>query len=149
MAVARANPIAPGVYWLDVFRPFGSSTVEDQAIHFTAWLGASGGAVKVLKRETREIIPGGGEGGNRDRLRIWYLFEVLGKPAPFPFDKLGFPTVQKLAKDGIKPSDRDRTSDDTVQKPEPGGLFAGFPSIDPTIAFLIIAAIVLGGSKNR
>jgi len=149
MAVARGNPIAPGVYWLDVFRPFGSSTVDDQAIHFTAWLAASSGAVKVLKRETREILPGGASGANRDRVRIWYLFEVTGKPAAFPFDKLGFPTVQKLAKDGIKPSDRERTSDDTVTKPQPAGLFDGFPSLDPTIAFLILAALAFAARKNR
>lgn len=148
MAVARANPIAPGVYWLDVFRPFGSSTVEDQAIHFTAWVGASSGAVKVLKRETKEILPGG-DGANRDRLRIWYLFEVKGKPAAFPFDKLGFPTVQKLAADGITPADRAATSDDTVTKPQPGGLFAGLPNLDPTLLFVALALFVFASQKNR
>jgi len=142
MAVAHTNPILPGVYWLDVFRPFGSSTVHDQDVDFGGWLAASKGAVKVLKRELGTVIPGADEqGNNRDRLHIFYLFEVVGAPSAFPFDKLGFPTIQKLASAGITPADRNVKADDTAQAPQPAGLLDSLPDFSGLIPIVLLVLL--------
>lgn len=149
MPVAHTNPILPGVYWLDVFRPFGSSSAPDQDVAFAGWLGESKGAVKIIKRELGNVLPGeDAEGHNRDRLHIFYLFEVVGAPAAFPFDKLGFPTIQKLASAGITAADRNVKADDTVRAPEPAGLFDSLPDFSGLIPIvLLVLAAQLARSR--
>lgn len=115
---ARSNPLAPGVYWIDVTAPFASSTAEDKEAIFRGWLQASGSEVRELNTEPGEtILPGG-------IFVVWHSFEVLGTPAPFPFTRLGFPTVVKLASSpgGVTRADRATSKSDVVQVPAPGGL---------------------------
>lgn len=137
VAVARSNPIPPGVFWVDVF-----PNKQDQENVFKGWVSASPD-VTVLKTER----------GAEANSRIFTVFEVRGPSvAAFPFAFLGFPTVVKLAKDGpITEADRQTQSDDTVKKPEPTGfgeLSSLFSSVNPTL-LLILAGLYLFSSKGR
>lgn len=137
MAVARSNPIPPGVFWVDVF-----PNKQDQENVFKGWVSASPDVTVLSTERGAEANP-----------RIFTVFEVRGKNvAQFPFAFLGFPTVVKLAKDGpITEKDRQTKSDDTVQKPEPTGfgelsrLFEGGNST----LLLIGLALYLFSSKGR
>lgn len=160
MTVARTNPLAAGVYWISIFEPFGSSTVHNQDEDFTAWLEASGDAVHVDRRETQDVLPGEGpEGEDRDRVPVFYVFEVLSgaTPAPFPFTALGFPTIQKLATapGGVTDADRDVPASATAQKPAPGGLGdwlrGGLENMSPMTLLVLagVAYVALQSGKGR
>lgn len=141
--LARSNPLAPGVYWIDVVRPFGSAPVHDNEPTFQDW--AAAGGVRLLNEVHAETISPGG------RVLVWHSFEVFGTPAPFPFRELGFPTVVKLASapGGVTAADRATTLHDVVQTPEPAGLGDFFSDLEAQLAptlerFLPVIAIGIG-----
>jgi hypothetical protein len=122
MAVARANPLLPGVYWLNIFRPFGAprANLPDQDPPFLEWVAANQPNVHVLRRELDDTVTAD------NRVGVFYVFEVGpgAAEAKFPFVKLGFPQIQKLASapGGITDTDRAVEAKDTFQAPEPAGL---------------------------
>ncbi len=126
MTVARTNPLAPGVYWIDVWRPSPvMPNTPDGEPAMQTWLAQP--TVKTLTREVHadQTL----DSGSPAPFRIFYVFQVTGSPvADFPFTALGFPTVQKLGgPEVITSADTAVTSDDTVQKPPPEPLFDWAP----------------------
>lgn len=125
MSVVRTNPLPLGAYWIDVFFPaHGASRVVDGRPLFQAFLRNSPD-VQLLRTDrdftVSRLLPGG------ESMRDWHSFEVLGRRvADFPFQKLGFPTVIKLASapGGVTDRDRRTTTDDTVQRPPPASFGA-------------------------
>lgn len=109
MAVARSNPLAPGLYWLDVWHPTQSaSKVRNGEPAWLAWVRANTGKVVVLKSEPRdEPLLGGGAG-------TFNVFRVTAPPSAFPFAALGFPETTTNPNLG---------AGDTVQKPPPEPTF--------------------------
>ena len=119
VTVARSNPLALGVYWLDVFSPSPTGSTPNQVDGlptFKQWISDNAGAVTITKNEEFPVTG--------QPLRNFYVFQVSAPPSEFPFAKLGFPEIVKLgAPDQIKPADTQVTSDDTVRKPPPEPLF--------------------------
>jgi hypothetical protein len=120
MAMATKDPLAPGVYWIDLF-PQGvgpGGVPQDGEAVFDGWAATPDGAVTVVSKER----------GAESNVRLFTVFEVNSAPAPapmpFPRAQLGSPTIQKLASapGGITPADTQITSDSTAQSAPPGGL---------------------------
>lgn len=124
----KADPLPPGRYWIDVF--------EDKLAVFQAWFLTTPGVVmeNQEKFEPEGTYPA----------RTWYLFEVK-KPAPWGLaTKLGWPTIATADV---------RTSDDTVQKPDPstipvfptGGpdIFPDWKDVSPGWKVAVIGGVVL------
>jgi hypothetical protein len=120
MAMATTDPLAPGVYWIDLF-PEGTGqggVPQDGEAIFDAWAAAPDGAVTVVSKER----------GAEANVRLFTVFEVNAAPAPapmpFPRTQIGSPTIQKLASapGGITPGDTQITSASTAQSAPPGGL---------------------------
>lgn len=119
---ASRNPLAPGVYWIDVTRPlfsvpFNAGRVDQDEI-FQKWVTTSAGAVRVLSSEGSDTVQPGAV------FSVFHTFEVVDVPSPFPFAALGFPTVVKLASSpgGVTKTDRTASKADVFQKPKPLGL---------------------------
>jgi hypothetical protein len=145
MALAKADPLAPGVYWIDLF-PNGPRGDGEKI--FDKWAADSAHAVKVLRKER----------GAEANVRLFTVFAVAqGAPPPFAFPRnlLGSPTVQKLASapGGVTQADLDVKSDQTVRKPEPAGLSdevsSFFENLDPRFVLVAIAAVIFLTQKNR
>jgi hypothetical protein len=110
MAVARTNPIPPGLYWIDLFSPTSSSpTTKDGVPIFAAWARANKGRVAVVT--TQEF----GEPGFGGPKRTWLSFRVTSPPGAFPFG-LGFPTI---ADDGAATTSEDTAHAPVVEQPDP------------------------------
>lgn len=138
MALARNDPLLPGVYWIDVFP---NSPRGDGEKVFDKWASDSSHAVKVLRKER----------GAEANVRIFAVFAVAqGVPPPFPFPRtlVGSPTIQKLASapGGVTAADLEVKSDDTARKPEPSGLEDSVRSfledLSPVGKLLIVGAVV-------
>jgi hypothetical protein len=105
MAVARTNPLGPGVYWIDLFP---QDRRGDQERIFDAWASDNANVVHVIRKER----------GAEANVRLFTVFEVVaGTLVPFPFTLLGFPTIQKLG--AVTPADREVKSSDTQRAPDP------------------------------
>lgn len=127
MAVVRSNPVPPGVYWVDLFRPSDSQPDRpDQLATFDAWRRANADRVKVITTEEFEEPMGGGP------LRTFVILRVAATPTDYPFRELGF----------LNPAHADvQSSDDTVSKPEPpspGDIFAGIASSGAGLGLLLL-----------
>ena len=86
MSVVRANPIPPGVYWIDVWRPSaGKPQQPNGEPAWLRWFGANTGRVAMLREEQFDSV--------RDASRTFRVFRVFGKTTDFPFRELGFPSV--------------------------------------------------------
>lgn len=130
MAQAQSDPLAPGAYSIDIFRPFGSSSATDQDPIFQDWIAASLGAAKVTQRTTSTtVIPGtAADGTNTDRVSVHYTFEVLGAPEPspaaFPRASIGSPDIIKLGTSlnpgDLNPAVPDDQTDTTAPSWSPG-----------------------------
>lgn len=152
MTLARKDPLAAGVYWLDVWRPsMFLPKYPDGEPHMQLWLGANADRVKLIKRE---LTSDWSTKDNPRPTRLFYTFQVLAAPGPFPFAKLGFPTIVKLAPpDQITEADRAVKSDDTVHKPPPEPLFdplAGFGLVwDEIKPWAIVAGLLYLWSRDK
>lgn len=126
MTLERRNPVPPGVYWQDFWRPpVGGASIEG----FEKWLRDNAATVKLRQ----SVFHGAGpdplkafvEGAwtlspvlaaaanlapDTGQERLWALFEVL-KPTPWDSKQFGFPT--------IAPKGTATQEEDTVQKPPP------------------------------
>ena len=145
--LVKQNPLPPGRYWIDVF-PDG----------IPAWVGWSGGNLATVSVEKTEFYKGTSK--IREALgwiypwvpgtdpvipdRAWIIFNVS---SPTLWDEnvssaIGWPnTAPKNV----------NTSDDTVQKPEPKGLFDGLsPGVKIALGgTTLLAAAVLAGYAVR
>lgn len=139
MAVARANPLALGVYWIDVWAPSlflphypsGLPTMR-------AWLEANADRVIEQHEDFNE-----GSKENPLPQRWFFKFQVLRAPTDFPFAKLGFPEIRKLAPPAqVAPADTAFKSDDTVRKPPPEPMF-DFAGVLETVSPWLLAGLVL------
>ena len=127
MATARTNPLAPGVYWIDVWAPSPARpTFKNGRPAMQRWVDAN--AFTVIATVDREV----GASGTIDKrpaanplpFRDFWKFQVLKAPTPFPFAELGFPTIRKLAPpEKVTAADTAFGSDDTVTKPPPEPMF--------------------------
>lgn len=139
MALARTNPLEPGVYWIDVWGPsLFLPKYPDGRLVMIRWLEANGD--KVI--EEHEDFASGTK-DNPQPHRWFYKFQVMKAPSPFPFKELGFPTVRKIAPpEQIKPEDTAFKSDDTVRKPPPEPLFDFSFVGDSLTPLLILGALI-------
>lgn len=144
MALGKRDPLAPGVYWIDLFP---NSPTGDGERAFDTWAGNNGPGVKVLRKER----------GAEANVRIFAVFQVTGAPPalPFPRKLVGSPTIQKLASapGGVTAADLSIKSDDTVRKPEPAGLLdelsAAISNADPRLVLVAFAALIFWSQKKR
>jgi hypothetical protein len=140
MALGKRDPLAPGVYWIDLF-PSGPSGDGERT--FDTWAANNGPGVTVLRKER----------GAEANVRIFAVFQVTGAPPalPFPRKLVGSPTIQKLASapGGVTEADRSIQSDDTVRKPEPAGLFDSLANMDPRAVLVLLAVVILLTQKKR
>jgi hypothetical protein len=120
MAMAQKDPLAPGVYWIDLF-PEGKGpggVVQDGEAIFNTWASQPPGAVTTISSQR----------GPEANVRLFTVFEVQSAPAPapmpFPRAQLGSPTIQKLASapGGITPADVDVQDEQTGKSAPPGTL---------------------------
>lgn len=122
-ALERRNPLPVGRYWIDIFEP--------KKEVFYNWLRIASISVQVLATETREAT-------DQWPASEWYLFETKQMLMWDIAGDVGWPTV---AGPEVK------TSDDTVQKPKPEGLFKN-PSFETKVviggAALLLAAVAVG-----
>lgn len=127
MAVARTNPLKPGVYWIDVWAPSPAKPKWPNGRPIMQrWVDAN--AITVIATVDREVLPSGTldprPGANPLPYRDFWKFQVLSSPTPFPFKELGFPEIRKLAAPAqVTAADTAFHSDDVVQKPPPEPLF--------------------------
>lgn len=127
MALARKNPLAPGVYWIDVFKPSPAKPQWPNGdLHMQRWLKENTDV--VIASVEREVGPSGTidkrPQANPQPFRDFWIFQVLSAPTDFPFRELGFPTIRKLAAPAdVTPADTAFKSDDVVQKPPPEPMF--------------------------
>jgi len=122
----RRNPLPPGRYWQDIFKPQFSA--------FDNWLVRNRDHLDVLTTEHFdapgiEITDPAGFGTTE---RQWILFRVI---EPVKWEGPGLPTI---ATDDIRSSgDTERPTDDIVPPNDAGGIFK--------VAALAAGAIVLAG----
>jgi hypothetical protein len=138
MALAKRDPLAPGVYWIDLFP---NSATGDGERAFDSWVSNNGPGVTVLRKER----------GAEANVRIFAVFKVSGAPPalPFPRKLVGSPTIQKLASAGVTAADLEIKSDDTVRKPEPAGLLDSLANMDPRAVLVLLAVVILLTQKKR
>jgi hypothetical protein len=131
MAQARKNPLAPGLYSIDLFQPTSSRpTQKDQCPIFRNWRVAQGDRVKVRRvQEFPEPLLGG-------PLRTFVVFEVLSPPGAFPFGQLGFPDTPPIDS-GDAPA------------PEGPGLLDMFGSLGQAESAIAIVALLWLLSKSK
>jgi len=146
MAMATHDPLAPGVYWIDLFpngRGPGGVTQDGEAI-FDAWAALPPGAVSIISKQR----------GAEANVRLFTVFEVHAAPAPaplpFPRPQLGSPTIQKLASapGGITPADVNVQDADTAKSAPPGGLGDWFGELGEKIkdvAASVGPELIIGG----
>jgi hypothetical protein len=80
--VASTNPLAPGVYRIELFSPTANHPdVRDGLPVFAKWRKANAARVRVLEASTKATEP---------QLSS-VTFEVLAPPGAFPFGQLGYP----------------------------------------------------------
>jgi hypothetical protein len=150
MAVARTNPLAPGVYWIDVWAPSrGSPKTPNGRLVMQQWEDANAFTVIATKEEfTDGVLKPPAEGGRP--FRYFYKFQVLKAPTPFPFAQLGFPTIRKLAPpEQITAADTAFKSDDTVTKPPPEPMFDFGAVLGDAGPWLILGALFLLTQKGN
>ena len=120
MTMANKDPLAPGVYWIDLFpqgRGPGGVPQDGEAI-FDTWASQPPDAVSTISKQR----------GAEANVRLFTVFQVHDAPAPaplpFPRAQLGSPTIQKLssAPGGITPADVNVQDADTAKSAPPGGL---------------------------
>lgn len=118
MTLQRANPVPPGVYWVDVFDPnrdaFASwvkAHADAVKLRVTEHYGPGASPLKALLKEAWVVTPANPLGllvAGAARLipdsgvsRDWALFEVL-KPVAWDARTFGFPEIAE----GVKSSDQ-------------------------------------------
>jgi hypothetical protein len=146
MTMANKDPLAPGVYWIDLF-PEGKGpggVPQDGEQIFDAWAATPPGAVTTISKQR----------GAEANVRLFTVFEVHAAPAPspmpFPRPQLGSPTIQKLASapGGITPADVNVQDKDTAKAPEPGGLGDWFGELGEKVkeaAKAVAPELIIGG----
>jgi len=157
--LAKQNPLAPGVYWLDVFSPsIAAPQTPNGELVMRGWLQANTNAVRVTTREEHAegtLTPPSSPGAfpwltgpatvSGAPYRYFYVFQVLSTPLPFPFAVLGYPTISKLAPpEQVTSADTTITSDDVIQKPPPQPLFDFGPLVDALETAGLVAGGILG-----
>ena len=111
MALQRANPVPPGVYWVDVPGPATgpqprtrwAESSESKRQDFEAWRKKYADRVTVLETKSGDEI-------------AWYLFEV-SKSVPWDAVKFGYPTIGKRGMhqgDTIQAPDLPKTGTDAI-----------------------------------
>lgn len=146
MAVARTNPLQPGVYWIDVFRPSPARpTFPNGDVHMRRWLGQNNNVVIATRTEFSDGTLDKRPEANPRPFRDFWIFQVLSAPTNFPFTALGFPTIRKLAApEQVTPADTDFKSDDTVRKPPPEPMF-DFAGVFNLAAGELTPLLIIGG----
>ncbi len=115
MTQARTNPLAPGIYWIDVWKKAPLNETKPPSdingeFEIQNWMELNPDAVKL--RSKQEFAVTG------QPLRYFVVFQVLAAPTPFP-NILGFPTIVRLGTPEELENAAIPVSDDTVQKPPP------------------------------
>lgn len=156
MAVARTNPLAPGIYWIDVWapsparpafkngRPAMQAWVDRNAFTVIATVDREVGSSGTLDPKPKDIPIVPGPAQQAMPFRDFWKFQVLKAPSPFPFSELGFPTIRKLAPpEQITAADTAFKSDDTVTKPPPEPMFDFGAVLGDAGPWLIFGALFL------
>lgn len=150
MALQRANPLPPGVYWQDFFNPpVGGASIKG----FEAWLRANANTVKLRSstfhgrgahplqafmqgawtlNPALALIANAAPQLNGPE-RLWALFEVLA-PTTWPAQAFGFPTIASIT----------TVEADTVQRPPPEK--EGFEVISDAASAVAKGVADVGGS---
>lgn len=125
MPFERANPIPPGVYWVDAFN------LMKGIARFNAWAKVHEKTVKVIRKEVTKDT--GWDWFDEDKHHWWILFEVTAPTPRWENVDNRLSTWPNRAKAPPRPVDkggkkrpateRDMKKEDTVQRPPEEGVF--------------------------